>query len=305
MSGPSASRGEMPGFPGHRGSASELDDYVLDTLLNGQPLPPDAPLQARVTAEALASLSDPQRPGALTGEAAARSAFARTLASPAASSPATRPRPQRYVRVRPRLAAMLAAAAITLGGTVAAAYADVLPAPIQDLAHLAVGAPAVHHAAPRPHPRRDASLLCTAYQHAQAHGDPAARAAQARKLARAAGGAGKINGYCASLQKPGAAAPSGHHGALGHHTKAHPGHGKTRGKPDPARSRISHPHGKSRIEPKGHQPHAQPRAHAQSKAHAQPKAHVQPDTHQATSRQGLHTGRESGLASRQPSPGRH
>ncbi len=260
MSGPSASRGEMPGFPGHRGSASELDDYVLDTLLNGQPLPPDASLQARVTAEALASLSDPQRPGALTGEAAARSAFARAAASPATGSPATRPRPQRSVRVRPRLAAVLAAAAISLGGTVAAAYAGVLPAPIQDLAHLALGAPAVHHAAPRPHPRRQASLLCTAYQHAQAHGDPAARAAQARKLARAAGGAGKINGYCAALREPGAAPVR--HGVLGHRTKAHPGHVKALGKPNAGGRRSPHPHRKARPAPKGHQSHAQPKGHA-------------------------------------------
>jgi hypothetical protein len=264
MSGPSASSGEMPGFSLHGGPASELDDSalddsvlddsVLDTLLTGQPLPPDAPRQARMTADALASLGDPQRPGALAGEAAARAAFARSAGSPATDSATTRPsgrraRPWRSVRVRPRLAAVLAAA-VMLSGTVAAAYAGVLPAPIQNLAHRAVGAPAPHHVAPRSHPLSRARTLCAAYQRAQAHGNPAARAAQERKLARAAGGAGKINGYCASLRAPGAA--PAHHGAPGHSAKAHPGHGKALGKSDAGRRRNPHAHPKPPAKPKAH-----------------------------------------------------
>lgn len=267
MSGPSTSPGEMSGFSLHHGPASELDDSVLDMLLTGQPLPPDAPLLARMTANALASLGDPQRPGALAGEAAARAAFAQTAASSATWSCARRARPRRRsVRVRPRLAAVLAAAAISLGGTVTAAYAGALPAPIQDLAHLAVGAPAPHHAAqhphshPQPHPRPQprASQLCAAYQHAQARGGPAP-AAQARKLARAAGGAGKIDGYCASLGVPGAS--SAHHGALGRSAKAHPGHAKARGKPD-AHRRNPHAPRKAGTEPKAHSHQAQAKAHA-------------------------------------------
>ncbi|MGH3398481.1 MAG: hypothetical protein ACRDPO_27715 [Streptosporangiaceae bacterium] len=284
MSGPSASSGEMPRFSLPRGPASELDDNdlgdndlgdndlgdsVLDMLLTGQPLPPDAPRQARMTADALASLGDPQRPGALAGEAEARSAFARAAAAPATDSPATRrsgrrARPQRFVRLRPRLAAVLAAVAILFGGTVAAAYAGVLPSPIQDFAHLTVGAPAPHHVAPRPHPGHHARLQCAAYQRAQAHGNPATRAAQARKLARAAGGAGKINSYCASLGVPGAA--PAHHGALGHGAKAHAGQAKALGKRNAAHRRNSHAHPKApakpRAESKAHQPHARPKAHA-------------------------------------------
>ncbi|MGH3399779.1 MAG: hypothetical protein ACRDPO_34360 [Streptosporangiaceae bacterium] len=296
MSGPSASSGEMPRFSLPRGPASDLDDSdlddsdlddsdlddsdlddsdlddsVLDMLLTGQPLPPDAPRQARMTADALTSLGDPQRPGALAGEAAARSAFARTAAAPATYSPATRlsgrrARPRRFVRVRPRLAAVLAALAISLGGTVAAAYAGVLPAPIQDFAHLTVGAPAPHHVAPRPDPGRHARLLCAGYQRAQAHGNPGAGAEQARKLARAAGGAGKINGYCASLGVPGAAQV--HHGALGRGAKAHPGQAKAKalGKRNAAHRRNPHAHPKApaepKAQPKAHQPHAQPKTHA-------------------------------------------
>lgn len=270
MSGPSASPGDMPGFSLLRGPASELDDSVLDMLLTGQPLPPDVPRQARMTADALASLGDPERPGALAGEAAARSAFARSAGSPATDSTTTRPpgrrpaRPRRSVRARPRLAAVLAAA-VMLGGTVAAAYAGVLPAPIQDVAHLTVGAPAPHHVAPRSHPRSDARTLCAAYQRVQVHGNPAARARQERELARAAGGPGKINGYCASLRGPGAAA---HPGAPGHSAKAHPGRAGALGKSKAGHRRNPHAHPKPPAKPKAHQPHAQPKAHAQAKAHA-------------------------------------
>lgn len=274
MSGPSASPGDMPGFSLLRGPASEPDDSeradseladsVLDMMLTGQPLPPDVPRQARMTADALASLGDPERPGALAGEAAARSAFARSAGSPATDPTTTRPsgrpaRPRRSVRVRPRLAAVLAAA-VMLGGTVAAAYAGVLPAPIQDVAHLAVGAPAPHHVAPRSHPRSHARTLCAAYQRAHVHGNPAARARQERKLARAAGGAGKINGYCASLGAPGAA--PAHPGAPGHSAKAHPGHARALGKSKAGHRRNPHAHPKPPAKPKAHQPHAQPKAHA-------------------------------------------
>jgi hypothetical protein len=226
MSGPSASPGDMPGFSLVRGPASELDDSVLDMLLTGQPLPDDAPRQARMTADALASLGDPQRPGALAGEAAARSAFTRKAGAPATDSPATRPyghraRLRRSVRVRPRLAAV-AAAAVLLGSTVGAAYAGALPAPIQDFAHLTVGAPAPNHVAPSPHPHKHARRP--------------------------------------SLGVPGAG--PAHRGALGHGAKAHSGHGKALGKRNSGHPPNPHAHHKAGAEPKAHQPHAQSKAHA-------------------------------------------
>jgi hypothetical protein len=227
MSGPSASSGEMPGFSSHHGSASELDESVLDMLLTGQPLPDDAPRQARMTADALASLGDPQCPGALAGEVAARSAFARKAGAPVTEPPPTRPygrraRLRRSVRVRPRLAAVAAAAAVLFGSTVGAAYAGVLPAAIQDFAHLTVGAPAPHHVAPSPHP----------HKHAQRP----------------------------SRGTPGAA--PAHHGALGHGAKANSGHGKALGKRNSGHPRNPHAHAKAPAEPKAHRPHAQSKAHA-------------------------------------------
>ncbi len=149
MSRPDASE-EMPGLPFPRQPAMPLDESLLDALLTGTSLPPDAPEQVRRLADLLASIADPAAPGALTGEAAARAAFARG-ACPAAMPPARGLASWRSPRrlaafLATRLAAVLAAVAIGLGG-VAAAYADVLPAPIQDFAHAAIGAPAAHRPA--------------------------------------------------------------------------------------------------------------------------------------------------------------
>jgi hypothetical protein len=52
---------------------------------------------------------------------------------------------------RVRLAAVLAAVGVVLGGT-AAAYAGALPAPVQELAHHVLGAPAARHSSDG-HPR--------------------------------------------------------------------------------------------------------------------------------------------------------
>jgi hypothetical protein len=161
MSGSDASYGEMPGFPFSRRPAPELDESLLDALLTGQSLPPDASGPAQVMADMLASLAEPGNSGALAGESAARLAFARA-ASPAGISPAV-PRPasagRRPARLTARLAAALVAVAVGLGG-VAAAFADVLPARLQDLAHQTIGAPGAHRPAPRL--RSAPSMLCTA-----------------------------------------------------------------------------------------------------------------------------------------------
>jgi len=155
MSSPGASSGEMPGFPFPGRPGSELDESLLDALLNGHSLPPEAPEQARVIAELLASLAGPACPGELAGEAAARSVFARN-ASPAGISPSARQSARRgrspmLNRLSAGLAATLIAAAVGLGGA-AAAYAGVLPGPIQAFAHQTIGAPAF-----RPAPAHTAS----------------------------------------------------------------------------------------------------------------------------------------------------
>ncbi|MEP7026824.1 MAG: hypothetical protein ABJB47_24050, partial [Actinomycetota bacterium] len=180
----------IPGRPGR-----EPDEPLLDMLLNGQPLPADAPEQLHAVAGIIASLADlagPAAPGELTGEAAARTAFARTAAQVGVSHVArrsTRRRPAWLsIPLGARLAAALVTAVVGLGGA-GAAYAGALPGPIQDLAHHTIGAPAAHHT-PVGRPAR--YRLCGAYEHAKTHGDARAEVVALQKLARAAGGADRI-----------------------------------------------------------------------------------------------------------------
>src|SRR5258708_5390450 len=127
MSGPDASSPEMPGVPSHRRPPMRLAESVLDALLTGQSLPPDAPEQARTVAHMLASLADPAVPGALAGEADARRAFVRA-ASVVRAWPATRRRTRRRPRrvaasLTSKLAAALVARTVGPGGGAAAAHA--------------------------------------------------------------------------------------------------------------------------------------------------------------------------------------
>src|SRR5690242_8515368 len=179
MSGPGASLGEMPETPFSGRAAPELDEHVLDAVLAGRHLPPDAPGPVHVVAEMLASLTVPADSGDLAGEAAARRAFARA-ASPALPPHHRRAAPRRAgsrpaaLRRRPlrrsapvgtRLVAVLAVASAALGGT-AAAYAGVLPRPVQAFAHATIGAPAPHDSAHQSRSRQ-AYQLCTAFERAE------------------------------------------------------------------------------------------------------------------------------------------
>ena len=176
MSPPDALHGEMPGFPFPGRPGGEHDEPLLDKIFDGRVIPPDAPREMHDLERMLAALAGPAEPGELAGEAAARAAFSRH-ASPAGISPRV-PRPalhrlprrpvthrlsRRPARPRARrrmgLAAALGTAAALLVST-AAAYAGMLPGPIQQAAHVTFGAPAPHHAgsgspAP-PGPHRDA-----------------------------------------------------------------------------------------------------------------------------------------------------
>jgi hypothetical protein len=173
--------------------------------------------------------------------------------------------PDGFHRSRPRRPALLrtllsvkvagAVAAAVLGGSVAAAYAGVLPAALQKIAHNSIAAPPAS-AKPSPHQTPSAKPgthqthragtpvgsdpagpaahgLCTAYSHAEAHGSAAQQAVAFRNLAAAAGGGGKVAAYCASAPRPGAGAhgkPASH--ATGRAT-SRPGHtppGKHKGK---------------------------------------------------------------------------
>jgi hypothetical protein len=158
MSVPDASHGEMPGFPTPSRPGGEQDEPLLDMIFEGRVMPPDAPQEMHDLQRMLAALAEPAEPGELAGEAAARAAFIR-LASPASISPAA-PRPpahqgprrpashrvprRRRARRRVALAAALCAAVAVLASA-GVAYAGVLPGPIQQMAHVTVGAPAPHH----------------------------------------------------------------------------------------------------------------------------------------------------------------
>jgi hypothetical protein len=266
MSGPGASSDVMPGFSL---PSRELDEPLLDMLLNGRPLPADAPEQLHAVAGLFASLAGPAGPGKLTGEAAARSAYARAAApvgvSPVARRPARRRLPWLPARVNARLAAGLAAAAVCLSSA-AGAYAAVLPGPIQDFAHHVIGAPAARHAPPRvPSGRQAANRLCSTYEHAMTHGPARAKAVASQKLARAAGGAGEIDAYCAAAWRP-SLAPA----APAAHPASHP---KPRPKTGNAKAAKRKAHGKPKAHP-SRVPTARRRAHGKAKSQSgSPVAH--------------------------------
>ena len=121
-------------------------------------------------------------------------------------------------RLRARLAVALGAAAISFGGVSAAAYAGVLPAGLQDLAHTTVGAPAADHGKSDDHKPAASTAktavgpaatghaafgLCTAWAHIQAHGQAADKSVAFRNLTTAAGTQG-VTAYCAKVPHPGA-----------------------------------------------------------------------------------------------------
>ena len=235
----------MPGFPFPDRLAPELGEPLLDTVLNRQPLPPDAPEQLHAVADMVASLAGPAAPGELAGEAAARLAFARTIpparVSPADRSPARRRLSGLPGRLTARAAAVLIAAAAGLGG-VAGAYAGVLPGPVQDFAHHTIGAPPARHAPDHPPAgHRAAGQLCASFE----HGSGPARAAASRDLAKAAGGPGRIGAYCAAAGKPGlsaAAHPDGNRNRRhGKHAGSQPAtHGNLPGSPRAPQSLVPH-----------------------------------------------------------------
>lgn len=129
---------------------TRYSDELLDTILDGRPLAPDAPRQLVLLADRLAGLAGPQRAGELAGEAAALAAFSQHLLPDgpgAGPAPGTLTRRlvhrRRHGRTRARLATVITAVLVVVSGT-AAAYAGVLPPPVQQFAHRVIGAPAAH-----------------------------------------------------------------------------------------------------------------------------------------------------------------
>lgn len=276
MTGQGASPGEMPKTPVPGRAEPELDEQVLDAMLAGQHLPHDAPEQAHVVAEMLSSLAGPADHGDLAAEPAVRMAFARAASAVAPASQARgsqaaarqaahgHRRGRRRASWLPiglsaRLAATLAAVLVMLGGTVAA-YAGVLPGPIQTLAHRAFGAPAPHTVPTGP-------SLCLAYEQAENGHDAQALAGAFARLARAAGSASNVIPFCIEAGQPvvptsrtggGVAGPPGHAptsppGRGTHHGKAK-GHGtgKAKGKGRGEANGNGNGNGKGHGKPKHH-----------------------------------------------------
>jgi hypothetical protein len=176
-------------------------DAAFEALLAGNLPPADAPEELRSLAEAIAALSLAPAGHELAGEPTARAAY--------------RGRFGRFARThRPRsrvvsfiLRAKLAVAVAVAAGTLtSAAYAGVLPAPVQRLAHRTLGAPSPHLAPPgqsatpaRPAPAApDARGLCSAWAHAEADGQARENAVAFRALVAAAGGVARVTAYCAA-----------------------------------------------------------------------------------------------------------
>ena len=124
------------------------DEPLLDMVFDRRPLPPGAPPEMHDLARMLAAVAGPAEPGELAGEATALAAFARLVPpvgiSPAASRSARHRLSGRPGRARLPMAAALVTAAAGLG-SIAAAYVGVLPGPIQQVAHVTVGAPLPPH----------------------------------------------------------------------------------------------------------------------------------------------------------------
>jgi len=114
--------------------------------------------------------------------------------------------------------AAVSASVMSLGGLSAAAYVGALPAPVQDVMHRAIGAPAAgqrpgagsaapqagptsaHGSATRPAATAAAAPgLCRAWAADKAKGTSRDSSVAFRNLATAAGGAGKVETYCVSV----------------------------------------------------------------------------------------------------------
>jgi hypothetical protein len=115
-----------------------------ERLLAGRGVHPQAPAVQHALAGLLHSAAGPASDQELTGEAAAVAVFALATGEHAARSARFRARARRG----PAIAAGIAAAVVVAFS--GAAAADALPAPIQELAHTAFGAPAPRHPTPLP-----------------------------------------------------------------------------------------------------------------------------------------------------------
>jgi hypothetical protein len=247
MTGRGVPDGEMVNFPWQ----TRPEFRVAEALLAGETEPEDAPAGLRPVAEVLAALLAPPDPGEVAGWSRALAAFREAPGTPELTQ-------RRSRRLSSRLAAVAAAVLVAaFGGGIGAAYAGMLPAGLQKIAHTVIAAPDVRpsrHAhgltsGTPSHPvgpdatGSAANGLCNAYAHANA----SEKSEAFRKLVAAAGGADKVAAYCGSVPHPGAATPPAY-GRSGTppgqsspppgQSGTHPGH---QGKPHPTPSHGKKP----------------------------------------------------------------
>ena len=245
MTDPGVPHDDMLIFPWRsRMDIPQMGDEALDALLAQDWGPEETADSLRPVADVLAALRAAPSHGELTGLDPVLAEFRGVGGMPDGFH---RSRPRRPALLRTLLSVKVAGAvaAAVLGGSVAAAYAGVLPSALQKIAHSSIAAPAAS-ARPSPHLTHRAGTpvgpdpagpaahgLCTAYSHAKAPGSAAQQAVSFSKLAAAAGGADKVAPYCASAPRPGAGA----HGKPASHangrTPSRPRHtpaGKHKGK---------------------------------------------------------------------------
>jgi hypothetical protein len=300
----------MPNFlvPGRR-DVVPLSDAAVEALLAGTELPAEAAPLLQPIAEVLGAMRAGPASDELAGEGMAMAEFRRAAAAPLAGAPACAPAAgaptaapavgapaaeltaglsaagapatghRAHRRRRPMLGSLLGAraaiagavAALVLGGLTTAAFAGVLPASMQRLAHDVIGAPAPARSPGGPAPAihghrsgqhapggagaaRSAHPACTAYAQTRAHGTAAQQAVAYHNLVKAAGGAGHISGYC--------------------------GHGLA---PSTSRSHAPHP-GKKQVPPGKAKPKKTPPGQRRAK-------------HNGQSNNGQHKGQSNGTAS--------
>ncbi|HEX8093731.1 hypothetical protein, partial [Jatrophihabitans sp.] len=183
----------------------------------------EAPADSRLLADLMSALTAPTAAGELAGFAEARAAYTTRFAPGSHGRALQRRPPMRHSLLSPKIAAALATGVLSLGGLGAAAYAGALPDTAQDVAHHVIGAPATHPGKGSSHAPEQAGAptsspagpdatgpaafgLCTAYAHA--NGQSAEGSVAFANLATAAGGADKVEAYCATIVHPGSAAAS-------------------------------------------------------------------------------------------------
>ena len=257
----------MPSLPWPlRQDESKMTDAALAALLAGEESPADAVAGLQPVADVLASLRAGPSSEELAGEASALTEFRRATGMSAQTQRSHRRRPS--VLSSLLRAKVAAGAAVVLAAAATAAYANVLPAPLQRLAHDTIEAPAAAGSHPDAHPGKTGTPvgpnaagkaafgLCTAFADAKEHGNATQKSVAFRNLARAAGGASNVASYCAAIPHPGASSgagnptgkPSAHPtGRPSAHPTPHPT-GKPSAHPSPHSHPTPHPTGK----PAGH-----------------------------------------------------